>query len=306
MRDLPMAVTEEVADAISTGTPVVALESSIIAQGLPQPENIVTAVAAEGEIRNQGAIPATIAIIDGVIRIGLNPDEIEMLGSGIELPKAGRAELPLILTAGITAATSVSATMICSNLAGIRVFATGGIGGVHRNVVETYDISQDLLEFCHTQIVVVASGAKAVLDLRKTYEMLETLGVSVLAYELRELPAFWSRCSGIRSSIVVDAPVDFANSLAMRRQLGMGGGILAANPIPEESEIPLSQVEAWIDEALKQASLEDITGKHVTPYLLSCLAEMSEGETVRANMSLVHNNAKLAAQIATCFGKLDQ
>ena len=306
MTDIPLRIAAEVAQARSDSAPVVALETSVLAHGLPYPQNIETAIRAEARIRSVGATPATIAIIEGEVAVGLSQSEIEMLGTGDPAPKIGRPELPLALAAGASGATTVSSTMICADLADIKVFATGGIGGVHRNFSQRLDVSQDLHELSNTSVLVVASGVKAILDIPKTWEMLETLGVSVAVYGQNDFPAFWSRSSGIAARNRLSQPAGFAKAFATRRKLGIPGAVLAANPVPVSAEIPAERLAAWIDNAVAEAERKKIAGKDVTPFLLDHISKQSCGETVAANKALILENARLAAQIACCLADMDE
>ena len=304
MNSPPLRIGAEVAQAQSESKPVVALETSVLAHGLPYPHNIETALLAEDRIRSAGAAPATIAIINGEIAVGLSQEEIKSLGTGEPVAKLGRPELPFALAAGASGATTVSSTMICARLAGIKVFATGGIGGVHRNFCHHLDVSQDLHELSNTSVLVVASGVKAILDIPKTLEMLETLGVSVAVFGQSEFPAFWARSSGIAAGVRLDAPAQFAAAFAKRRKLGIPGAMLAANPVPSTAEIPAERLAPWIDNAIAEAERNQISGKHVTPFLLDRVAEQSGGQTVAANKALIWNNAQFAAQVACCLADM--
>lgn len=305
MNKPPLKIGAEVAQAQSEAKPVVALETSVLAHGLPYPHNIKTALQAEDRIRSVGAVPATIAVIKGEIAIGLDREEIETLGTGIPVAKLGRPELPFALAAGVSGATTVSSTMICANLAGIKVFATGGIGGVHRNFYQHLDISQDLHELSNTSVLVVASGVKAILDIPKTLEVLETLGVSVAVYGQSEFPAFWARSSGIPAGVRLDAPAQFAEAFATRQKMGIPGAMLAANPVPSAAEIPAERLAPWIENAIAEAERNQISGKDVTPFLLDSIAEQSGGQTVAANKALIWDNAQFAAQIACCLADVN-
>lgn len=296
-----LRVSDEVRQAKADDTPIVALESTILAQGLPYPQNLETAQAAAGCIRASGAVPATIALIGGRIAVGLTQSEIERICTATDVKKAGRSDLPHALMSGELTATTVSSTMIGAHLAGLDVFATGGIGGVHRGFDLNLDISQDLTELAETPVIVVASGAKAILDIAKTLEVLETLGVTVATYGQDDFPAFWSRSSGYPSPNRFDCPSDFAKAFLIRRRLNLPGGLLAANPIPEEAAIPAARITPWIESALAEAERRQVTGKRVTPYLLQKITEESDGESLRANMELVKCNATLAAMIATAL-----
>jgi pseudouridine-5'-phosphate glycosidase len=294
----PLAFAADVAAARAAAAPIVALESTIITHGMPFPENLETARAVEAEVRALGAVPATIAVTGGRIRVGLGPDELEALARATDVRKLSRADLAVALTEGWTGATTVAATMICARLAGIEVFATGGIGGVHRGAEMTFDVSADLRELAHTLVTVVASGAKAILDLPKTLEVLETLGVPVIACGQDALPAFWSRDSGLAAPLRLDDPAAIARAHRMRTRLGLPGGQLVANPIPSAAEIPAAEIAPHIAAALAAAETQAIAAKAVTPFLLSEIGRRTEGRALAANIALVRNNARLAAQIA--------
>jgi len=295
---LPLTFSPEVALARDTGAAIVALESTIITHGMPFPQNVETARAVEDEIRAHGAVPATIAIMDGQIHIGLTSDELDRLGQAQDVAKLSRADLAACLATGGMGATTVAATMICAHLAGIHVFATGGIGGVHRGAETTFDISADLMELAATPVTVVAAGAKAILDLPKTLEVLETHGVPVIAYGQDEFPAFWSRSSGLKAPLRMDSASQIAAAQRLRTALGLPGGQLVANPIPASAEIASHEITPIIERALHQAQADGISAKAVTPYLLDRMYEMTEGRSLAANIALVLNNARLAAQIA--------
>ncbi|MEE2859472.1 MAG: pseudouridine-5'-phosphate glycosidase [Pseudomonadota bacterium] len=299
----PLAFAPEVADALDRGLPVVALESTIITHGMPWPQNLEMAEKVEAVIRDNGAVPATIAVMDGLIHVGLTPDALRKLAQTppAEAMKLSRADLAVCLANGRTGATTVAATMICAHLAGIRVFATGGIGGVHRGAETSFDLSADLQELAQTPVTVVAAGAKAILDLPKTWEVLETLGVPVIAFGQDELPAFWSRSSGIKAPLRMDRPEEIAAAADMRARLGLRGGQLIANPIPEAAEIPQDQITPVIEQALAEAEAQRIAAKEVTPFLLSRIFELTEGRSLESNIELVLNNARLAAKIAAAM-----
>lgn len=296
---LPLTLSPEVAKARANGSPIVALESTIITHGMPFPQNVETARRVEAEVRAQGAVPATIAIIDRQIHIGLTDTQLDALGQAQGVAKLSRADLAACLATGGTGATTVAATMICAHLAGIGVFATGGIGGVHRGAETSFDISADLRELAETPVTVVAAGAKAILDLPKTLEYLETLGVPVIAFGQDDFPAFWSRSSGLKAPLRMDNPAEIAAAHRMRARLGLPGGQLVANPIPLEAEIPRDEILPQIEAALAEASAAGIAAKAVTPYLLQRLFERTEGRSLTANIALVLSNARLAAAIAT-------
>ncbi len=288
----------EVAEAQAKGKPVVALESTIITHGMPYPQNVETARAVETEIRSAGAVPATIAVLDGRLHAGLEDAQLDALARAKDVAKLSRADLAACIARGGTGATTVAATMIAAHLAGIHVFATGGIGGVHQGAEHSFDISADLRELAQTPVTVVAAGAKAILDLPKTLEVLETLGVPVIALGQDDFPAFWSRASGLPAPLRMDDPALIAKSHLMRGALGLPGGQLVANPIPEADEIASDTLAPLIAQANAEAARNGLTGKAVTPYLLSRLFELTEGASLRANIALVLNNARLAARIA--------
>jgi pseudouridine-5'-phosphate glycosidase len=287
-----------VAAARAAGTPLVALETTIVTHGMPYPQNVETALAVEAIVRAGGAEPATIAILDGRIRIGLTPDEIEALAHLHDVRKVSRADLPHVLQTGAAGATTVAATMICAALAGIAVFATGGIGGVHRGAETTFDVSADLDELAQTPVAVVCAGAKALLDLPKTLEVLETRGVPVVAYGTDAFPAFWSRESGVPAPLRLDTPAEIAAMIRTQRALGYGGGTLIANPVPLADELTQIEIGAHIEQAVAEAAAEGIVGKAVTPYLLDRLFTLTGGRSLVTNVALVKNNAALAAEIA--------
>jgi len=301
---LPLVIQAEVAEALADGTPVVALESTIITHGMPFPQNVEMARAVEDTIRAHGAVPATIAIMNGAIHIGLEPEDLDILGQTPDAMKLSRADLAVGITSGRTGATTVAATMICAHLAGIEVFATGGIGGVHRGAETSFDISADLPELGQTPVTVVAAGAKAILDLPKTFEVLETMGVPVIAYGQDELPAFWSRQSGLKAPLRMDTAAEIANAHVMRGTLGLPGGQLVANPIPEEHEIPQDVIAPAIEAALREAETQGIAAKEVTPFLLDRIFRLTEGRSLSSNIALVMNNARLAAEIAKEIARL--
>ncbi|MFK0272801.1 pseudouridine-5'-phosphate glycosidase [Ensifer sp. KUDG1] len=298
---LPMEYSDEVAAAKARGAPIVALESTIITHGMPYPGNLNMARSVEAIIREQGAVPATIAVIHGVLHIGLDDAKLEELAKTQGAMKVSRADLAFAIAERRTGATTVAATMIAAARAGIRVFATGGIGGVHRGAELSFDISADLDELARTGVIVVCAGAKAILDIPKTLEVLETRGVPVVTYDSEIFPAFWSRDSGLKSPLMLNSPAAIANFQTMREQLGVEGGMLVANPVPEAAEIPREEMEIYIARALDNAENDEITGKAVTPYLLSNLFEMTEGRSLETNIALVENNARLAGEIAVAL-----
>ncbi len=295
---IPIAFSQEVAQARAEGRPIVALESTIITHGMPWPQNLETALSVEDELRAAGAVPATIAVLDGQLHAGLEPAQLERLASTRDAAKLSRADLAICLARGGTGATTVAGTMIAAHLAGIEVFATGGIGGVHRGAEHSFDISADLHELAQTAVSVVAAGAKAILDLNKTLEVLETLGVPVISYGQDAFPAFWARESGLRAPLRMDSTEQIARAHLLRAELGLPGGQLIANPIPAEHEIPLAQITPIIEQALAEAEKAQISGKAVTPHLLQRVFELTDGRSLQANIALVKNNARLAAGIA--------
>ncbi|ETD85999.1 pseudouridine-5'-phosphate glycosidase [Rhodobacter capsulatus] len=298
MTALPLAFSPEVRAALDAGRPVVALESTIITHGMPFPQNLETARRVEAEVRSAGATPATIAVMGGQIHIGLTGAELEALARATGVMKLSRADLAFCLASGGIGATTVAATMICAHLAGIAVFATGGIGGVHRGAEESFDISADLTELGLTPVTVVAAGAKAILDLNKTLEVLETNGVPVIAFGQDDFPAFWSRSSGLRAPLRAETAAEIARAHLLRARLGLAGGQLVANPIPPEAEIPREAIVPVIETALAEAAAQGIAAKAVTPFLLSRIFELTEGRSLAANIALVLNNARLGAAIA--------
>ncbi|MEW6711047.1 MAG: pseudouridine-5'-phosphate glycosidase [Candidatus Riflebacteria bacterium] len=300
-----LKINPRVQRAIESKMPVVALESTIISHGMPYPQNVETARLLEQTIEENGAIPATIAILDGKICVGLDPDQIEKLGTDRNVYKASRRDLPVYIARGFSAATTVSATMICSHLAGIKFFATGGIGGVHRKASQTFDISADLEEFCRTPVLVVCAGAKAVLDIPATMEYLETRGIPVLGYRTDQIPAFYYADSGIRVPARFEDPHEAACIFQKSAELGYPGGMLVGNPISEEFSLPKKEIERAIDEALKLAAERNISGQEVTPFLLKNLYEITEGRSLRTNIELVRSNASLSARIAVAYSKLN-
>lgn len=295
---LPLAFSPEVAAARAGGAPLVALESTIITHGMPWPRNVETAQRVEAAVRDAGAVPATIAVLGGRLHIGLTAAECESLGRRRDVAKLSRADLAACLARGGDGATTVAATMIAARIAGIGVFATGGIGGVHRGAELSFDVSADLQELAQTPVTVVAAGAKAILDLPKTFEMLETLGVPVIAVGQDELPAFWSRRSGLRAPLRMDRPEEIAAAHRMRAALGLPGGQLVANPIPQAAEIPAEDLAPAIESALAEAEAQGIAAKAVTPFLLQRIFEITAGRSLEANIALVLNNARLGAAIA--------
>ncbi|BBF84480.1 pseudouridine 5'-phosphate glycosidase [Aquitalea magnusonii] len=289
----------EVAAALTVGRPVVALESTIISHGMPYPQNVATALQVEAEVRAHGAVPATIAIIDGRLKAGLTADEIELLGKrGREVVKVSRRDLPFIVAARQTGATTVASTMIIAAMAGIRVFATGGIGGVHRGAQQSFDISADLQELAQTAVTVVCAGAKSILDLGLTLEYLETHGVPVIGFQTSTLPAFFTRESAFKVDYRLDHPADIAAAMQAKWELDLHGGMVVANPIPAEYAMPADKIDAAINQALQEAADQGISGKESTPFLLARVCELTGGNSLASNIQLVLNNARLAAAIA--------
>lgn len=306
MEVIPMSspvliLTDEIAEAIEHSRPVVALETTIVSHGMPYPENIECALLLERTIREQGAIPATIAILDGKIRVGISEEELEFLGTSTQIEKASRRDLPMILAGGLHAATTVASTMICARMAGIRIFATGGVGGVHRGAEHTFDISADLQELSRTSVAVISAGCKSILDLPLTREYLETMGVPVLGYRTEELPAFYTRKSGLEVDRRVDTPEEAARILHAKWDNGLEGGVMITNPIDTQYELDADSIEETIERAVKQAQSEGIRGKALTPYLLGRIKELTGGESLKANIELVRSNAELAARIACSY-----
>lgn len=295
---LPIIESAEVRAAKAEGRPIVALESTIVTHGMPAPDNIETALGCEADIRAEGAVPATIAVVDGTIRVGLDAAELKGLASRSGVSKLSRADIAATLAKGGTGSTTVAATMIIARLAGISVFATGGIGGVHRGAETTFDISADLTELAETPVTVVCAGPKAILDIAKTVEMLETLGVPIIAHGQNDIPAFWSRTSGIPAPIRMDDAREIAKAHVLRSELKLPGGQLVVNPVPSAKEIPAIAILPMIKEATHEAAGRGLTGKEVTPWLLDRLYEMTGGASLRTNIALVRNNARLAARIA--------
>ena len=298
-------VSPEVAEAVAAGKPVVALESTIISHGMPYPQNVETALNVEKIIREHGATPATIAVIGGRLKAGLSPEEIDYLGkTGPAVAKASRRDLPVLVAEGKDGATTVTTTMIIAHMAGISVFATGGIGGVHRGAETTMDISADLEELAQTPVMVVCAGAKSILDLGLTLEYLETHGVPVIGYGTKELPAFYTRKSGFAVDYELDSPAELAAAFKASQDMGLKGGMLVTNPIPEEFSMDPAVINKAIDEAIAEANAQGIHGKESTPFLLAKVKELTGGDSLDSNIQLVFNNARLAAQTAAELCKL--
>ena len=298
-----LEIKPEVKEALEQGRPVVALESTIIAHGMPYPKNVETALAVEEVIRKNGAVPATIAIIDGVIKVGLTPEEIEYLGTAKGVMKVSRRDFPVVMAKKMDGATTVAGTMMAASMAGIKVFVTGGIGGVHRGAGETHDISADLEELKQTNVTVVCAGVKSILDIAGTLEYLETKGVPVVTCGGDYFPAFYSRSSGIPAELREDDPQVIADMIKAKDELGLDGGMLVACPVPEEDEIPFEKMDGVIKEALKECEEQGVTGKRITPFLLSKVKDLTEGASLEANIKLVLHNAEIGSRIACGLAK---
>jgi pseudouridine-5'-phosphate glycosidase len=298
-------ISNEVKQAIENNQPVVALESTIISHGMPYPKNVETALKVEKIIRDHGAIPATIAILNGRLKVGLSSDEIEMLGKAKDVVKASRRDIPFLIAKGLNGATTVASTMILADLAGIRVFATGGIGGVHRGAETSFDISADLIELAQTNVAVVCAGAKSILDIGLTLEYLETHGVPVVGYQTDELPAFYTSKSGYAVDYRVENPGDLALAIKAKWDLNLKGGLIVANPIPKAYEMDSKVIDQAISEALKQQLAAGIKGKDSTPFLLAKVKELTSGDSLDSNIQLVYNNAMVGAQLAVALCKLN-
>ena len=302
-----LEVSEEVKHALENNIPVVALESTIISHGMPYPQNVETALKVESIVRENGCIPATTAIINGKLKAGLTKDEIELLGKeGLKVSKVSRRDIPYIVANKLNGASTVATTMIIASLAGIKIFATGGIGGVHRGAETTMDISADLQELANTNVAVVCAGAKSILDLGLTLEYLETTGVPVLGNQTKELPAFYTRKSGFELDYAINSPAEFANVLKSKWDLGLNGGVVIANPIPEEYSMDYDVISKAINEAVEEAEKLGIHGKQTTPFLLDKIQKITAGKSLEANIQLVFNNVRLATQIATELSKLNK
>lgn len=302
-----LEVSEEVKHALENNIPVVALESTIISHGMPYPQNVETALKVESIVRENGCIPATTAIINGKLKAGLSKEEIELLGKeGLKVSKVSRRDIPYIVANKLNGASTVATTMIIASLAGIKIFATGGIGGVHRGAETTMDISADLQELANTNVAVVCAGAKSILDLGLTLEYLETNGVPVLGNQTKELPAFYTRKSGFELDYAINSPAEFANVLKSKWDLGLNGGVVIANPIPEEYSMDYDIISKAINEAVEEAEKLGIHGKQTTPFLLDKIQKITAGKSLEANIQLVFNNVRLATQIATELSKLNK
>ncbi len=301
---IDITYSQDVAAARDAGQPIVALESTIITHGMPWPQNLEVAQQVERTVRDGGAVPATIAVLDGTLHVGLDDDQLTKLAQAKNVAKLSRADIAVCMAQGGTGATTVAATMIAAHLAGISVFATGGIGGVHQGAEDSFEISADLQELAQTPVTVVAAGAKAILDLPKTFEVLETLGVPVITVGQNEIPAFWSRSSGLSAPLRLDTAAEIAKAQMMRTALGLSGGQLVTNPIPEANEIPRDVILPIIETAMAEATAQGIAGKSVTPFLLQRIFELTEGRSLASNVALVLNNARLATEIAKEMTKL--
>lgn len=299
-----ISYSAEVEEAMERKQPVVALESTIISHGMPYPQNVETARVVEQIIRDHGAVPATIAIMDGAIKIGLSDEELELLGNSPDVAKVSRRDLGQLIATKKIGATTVAATMICAKLAGIRVFATGGIGGVHRGAEMTMDISADLEELAKTGVAVVCAGAKSILDIGLTLEYLETKGVPVIGYQTAQMPAFYTRSSGFELSARAEEPTALAEMLNAQWELGLEGGAVVANPIPEEHALEESFINSIIEQAMTEAKANGIAGKEVTPFLLGKVKELTKGASLVANIELVKHNAKVGAELAVAYNRL--
>lgn len=299
-----LEITPEIQKALKNNLPIVALESTIISHGMPYPDNVKMAKKVETIVREQGAIPATIAIMNGKIKIGLSDDDLELLAKSDNVIKVSRRDLATVISNKSMGATTVASTMICANMANIKFFVTGGIGGIHRGYEETLDVSADLEELAETNVTVICAGAKAILDLPRTMEYLETKGVPVVGYQTKVLPAFYTRESDIKLRHYVDNSAELAHIIYTKDQLNLRGGVLVVNPIPKKDSLDANYINAIIDEAVKDSIKENVKGKDVTPYLLKKIVEETKGQSLEANLSLVYNNAKVGAKIAKDYFEL--
>ncbi|MBS3937324.1 MAG: pseudouridine-5'-phosphate glycosidase [Peptococcaceae bacterium] len=297
-------VNGEVAAALALGQPVVALESTIISHGMPYPQNVETALRVEQIVREHGAVPATIAIIKGKIKVGLSEAEVSYLGQAENVIKTSRRDLPLIIAKGLDGATTVASTMIIADMAGIRVFVTGGIGGVHRGAPETFDVSADLTELARTDVAVICAGCKSILDIGLTLEYLETHGVPVIGYQTDDFPAFYTRASGFGVDYRLDTPRDVAKAIRTKWDLGLRGGLVVANPILREHELPLDLLAGIVEAAVQEAHKQGIRGKEITPFLLAQVKEMTGGRSLVANIELIYHNARVGAHLASALASL--
>jgi pseudouridylate synthase len=299
-----LSTSPEVSDALKTGAPVVALESTIIAHGMPYPTNVRTAREVEDVVRRGGAVPATIAVIDGRVQVGLSPEQLEALGRAEHVRKVSRRDLPFVVASGEMGATTVAGTMICARLAGIPVFVTGGIGGVHRQGEVSLDVSADLTELAQTSVAVVCAGAKAILDLPRTLEVLETHGVPVIGFETDVFPAFYTRSSGLSVDVRLDSAHDVAKVMAAKWALGLEGGLLVTAPVPERHAMAPQEIDVVIEQSLAEADEKGIRGKDVTPFLLANIVERTGGRSLETNIALVKHNAEVGAAIAVAYAAL--
>lgn len=304
--NVKLKISDEVKSALQEGKPVVALESTIISHGMPYPKNVQTALLVEKTVRENGAVPATIAIINGVCTVGCSNDEIEHLGkAGLSVTKTSRRDIPVVVAKGLDGATTVASTMILAAMAGIKVFATGGIGGVHRGAEKTMDISADLEELARTPVNVVCAGAKSILDLGLTLEYLETKGVAVIGYGANELPAFFTRKSGFKVPMRMDTPLEIASAIYAKDAMNLGGGMLVCNPIPEQYSMDADYIESVIEKAVDEANSLGVKGKDITPFLLDKIQKITGGESLESNIKLVLNNAALASKVASELSRLE-
>ena len=297
----PLIFSDEVQKALNNKLPIVALESTIIAHGMPYPKNIETARQVEKIVRTNGATPATIAILSGKIHVGLNDEQMELLGNSKDVLKVSLRDIPFVVSKKLHGATTVAATMRIAAMAGIKIFVTGGIGGVHRNAETTMDISADLTEMSQTNVAVISAGVKSILDIGLTLEYLETLGVPVVTFRSEDFPSFYSRKSGYKSPMTLNEPIEIAELLKVKWAMGLNGSVLIANPIPSEKEFPFERMEVYINAALKSAKEKNILGKETTPFILKFIADSTGGESLESNIALVFHNAELGAKIAAAM-----
>lgn len=307
MERIPLDMTEEVSDARNENRPVLAMESTIISHGMPYPENVETALKVEDIARHEGVVPATIAILDGRLKVGLSPEDIDRIGrKGPAVAKASRRDIPILIAAKEDGATTVAATMIIAALAGVRVFSTGGIGGVHRGASKTFDISADLEELSRTEVAVICAGVKSILDIGLTLEYLETRGVPVVGYRTDELPAFYTPKSGFLLDRRAETPEEIAEIIQAQWLMGLGGGIVIAQPVQKDLAMNEEVIEQAISEALHDAEEQSISGKNITPFLLSRVADITGGMSLKSNIALVENNVRLGARIVSAYSELNQ
>lgn len=304
INQLYLQISPEVQEALANEKPIVALESTIISHGMPYPQNVLTAREVEDIVRAEGSVPATIAILNGKLKVGLNDEELEFLGQSKEILKVSLRDIPYVIAKGLHGATTVAATMRIAQLAGISVFVTGGLGGVHRGAEKTFDVSADLTELSLTNVAVISAGVKSILDIGLTLEKLETLGVPVVGYETGDFPAFYTRQSGFNVPLRCDTPEEVARLMKAKWDLGIQGGVVIANPVPVEDEIDPVQINSAITQALQEADARQITGKAVTPFLLGKIVELTGGDSLKTNIALVKNNAKVGSRIAAAYATL--